>query len=176
MTDIIKRSGEVLLSEGLFLIIVGAIMIYLSQTTTVVLAFLLSIGLVFIGIYRIINSIIARKEITSPFLSAMAGSLLVIIGLYLIFHPLFNALVLTIGSVIYFLIESVSSFSTAISSKGFKQIFWVSLFSGVVQLLLAIVILFGLPFTALWFLGMILGINFCRHNKYFNILLFKKFD
>ena len=144
----------------IFLIIIGAIMLYLSQSTTIILAFLLSIGLSFIGIYRIINSIIARKEIASPFLSIMSGLLLLVIGLYLVFHPLFNTMVLTVAAALYFLLESISSFSTAVTVKGFKQIFWVALFTGVVQLLLSIVILIGLPYSALWFVGMLVGINF----------------
>ncbi|MCD7780383.1 MAG: DUF308 domain-containing protein [Candidatus Gastranaerophilales bacterium] len=160
MTYIIRRSGDILLSEGIFLIILGLIMIYLSQTTTVILAFLLSAGLVFVGIYRIINSIIIRKEIASPFLSVMSGLLLFVIGLYLIFHPIFNTLVLTVAAAVYFILESVTSFSSAIFSRGFKQIFWVSLFAGLIQLFLSIIIVLGLPYTAIWFVGMLLGINF----------------
>lgn len=160
MLNVIKRTGDILLSEGIFLIIIGAIMLYLSQSTTIILAFLLSIGLSFIGIYRIINSVIARKEIASPFLSIMSGLLLLVIGLYLVFHPLFNTLVLTVAAALYFLLESISSFSTAVTVKGFKQIFWVALFTGIVQLLLSIIILIGLPYCALWFVGMLVGINF----------------
>ena len=73
---------------------------------------------------------------------------------------MFNTLVLTVAAALYFLLESVTSFSTAVSVKGFKQIFWVALFTGVVQLFLSIVILAGLPYTALWFIGMLIGINF----------------
>ncbi len=160
MSNVIKRSGDILLSEGIFLIVIGLLMIYLSQTTTVILAFLLSIGLVFIGLYKIINSIIVRKELPVPILSVLAGIFLVIIGLYLVFHPVFNMLLLTIAAAFYFLLESINSFSAAISSKGFKQIFWVGLFSGLVQLLLAIIIILNLPFMSLWFIGMLLGVNF----------------
>lgn len=160
MFNVIKKSGDILLSEGIFLILIGLVMVYLSQSMTVILAFLLSIGLSFIGLYKIINSVIARKEIASPFLSIMSGFLLLIIGLYLVFHPLFNTLLLTVAIALYFLLESISSFSTAVSVKGFKQIFWVALFTGVVQLLLSIVIFIGLPYTALWFIGMLIGINF----------------
>ncbi|MCD7739822.1 MAG: DUF308 domain-containing protein [Candidatus Gastranaerophilales bacterium] len=160
MSNIIKHSGDILLSEGIFLIIIGLVMIYLSQTTTIFLAFLLSAGLVFIGIYRIINTIIMRKEIASPFLQIISGLLLLIIGLYLIFHSIFNTLVLTVGAAMYFIFESINSFSFAISERGFKQIFWVSLFTGLVQLLLALTVILGLPYTAIWFLGMLIGINF----------------
>lgn len=160
MASIINKTEKFLLSDGIFLIIVGMFMIYLSQATTVLFAFLLSIGMFFLGIYKIINSIVTRNEISTAFITIIGGLLLTIIGLYLIFHPIFNTLVLTIGTAIYFLVESINSLSFAISSKGFKQIFWIGLFSGVFQLLLAIMIILGLPDIALWLVGMLLGINF----------------
>lgn len=160
MTSIANKTEKFLLSDGIFLIIIGMLMIYLSQATTVLFAFLLSIGMFFLGIYKIINSIVVRNEISTAFITIIGGLLLTIIGLYLVFHPIFNTLVLTIGTAIYFLVESINSLSFAISSKGYKQIFWIGLFSGVFQLLLAIMIILGLPDIALWLIGMLLGINF----------------
>lgn len=160
MSNIISKTRDFLLTEGIFLIVVGLFMIFMSQASTFFISFLLSIGLFFVGLYRIINSIVTRKNIPAPFLSIMSGIMLAIIGLYLIFHPLFNTLVLTVAAALYFVIESINSFSSAISSKGFKQIFWVGLFSGIVQLILAVIILLGLPFTALWILGLLIGVNF----------------
>ncbi len=160
MENIIRRSGEFLLSEGIFLIIAGILTVYLSQTAAVLLAFILSVGLLFIGLYRFINSIVMRKEITSPFLSVMSGAFLAVIGLYLIYHPLFNILILTLAAVLYFIIESVNSFSVAVSNKGFGKVFLISLFTGIIQLLLAIIIIVGLPYNSLWFIGMLIGINF----------------
>ena len=86
MENIIKRSGEFLLSEGIFLIITGIVMLYLAKTATLLLAFILSVGLLFIGLYRFINSIVMRKEISSPFLSVMSGTFLAVIGLYLFYY------------------------------------------------------------------------------------------
>lgn len=160
MSSIINKTEKILLSDGIFLIIIGMLMIYLSQATTVIFAFILSIGMFFLGLYKIINSIISRNEISTVFISVIGGLLLSIIGGYLIFHPIFNTLVLTIGTAIYFLVESINSISFAISSKGFKQIFWIGLFAGVSQLLLAIMIILGLPDIAIWLIGMLLGINF----------------
>lgn len=160
MSNIITRSRELFLTEGIFLIIVGLFMIFISQAATVFFSFLLSIGLVFIGIYKTVNSIVARRELSAPFISIMSGVLLTVIGLYLVFHPIFNTIILTVAAALYFLIESVSSFANAISSKGFRQIFWVDLFSGLVQLFLAIMIIIGLPSTAFWILGLLIGINF----------------
>ncbi len=160
MASIVNKTEKFLLSDGIFLIIIGMLMIYLSQATTILFTFLLSVGMFFLGIYKIINAIITRNEISTAFITIIGGLLLASIGIYLILHPIFNTLVLTIGTAIYFLIESINSLSFAISSKGFKQIFWIGLFSGVFQLLLAIMIILGLPDIALWLIGMLLGINF----------------
>ena len=160
MENIIKRSGEFLLSEGIFLIITGIVMLYLAKTATLLLAFILSVGLLFIGLYRFINSIVMRKEISSPFLSVMSGIFLAVIGLYLIYHPLFNIMILTIAAALYFIIESINSFSLAVSNGGFKKVFWISLFTGIIQLILAIIIILGLPYNSLWFIGMLIGVNF----------------
>lgn len=159
-TNIIKHSRNLLISEGIFLIIIGLFIIYMSQAATLFFSLLLSIGLFFIGIYRTINAIVTRKDIATPFIAIMSGLLLSIIGLYLILNPLFNSMVLTIGIALFLIVESVNSFSTAVSVKGFKQLFWIALSTGIVQLLLAIIIIWGLPYTALWLLGMIIGINF----------------
>lgn len=160
MSNIIKHAKDFLLTEGIFLILIGLFMIYMCQSTTLILSFMLSIGLFFVGLYRTVNSFILRKELHNPFISIMSAILLTLIGLYLIFHPLFNTLVLTIAVALFFIIESVNSFSAAIEAKGFKQVFWVSLFSGIIQLVLASIILLGLPYTALWLLGLLIGVNF----------------
>ncbi|MCD7879804.1 MAG: DUF308 domain-containing protein [Candidatus Gastranaerophilales bacterium] len=160
MNNIMNYPKTLFLTEGIFLVIIGLLMIYLSQTATIILAFALSAGLLFLGIYRMINSLMLRNELSSPFLSFMIGLLLSIIGLYLIFHPVFNVLVLTVSTIIYFIMESINSFSIAISSRGFKQIFWISIISGVIQLFLAGIILMSIPYGALWIVGMLMGINF----------------
>lgn len=160
MANIIKRSRDFLLTEGIFLILIGLFMIYMSQVTTFFFAFLLSIGLFFIGIYRTVNSIITRRDIPNPFLAIMSGILLALTGLYLILHPVFNTIVLTVAAAMFFIIESVNSFSVAILSKGFKQIFWAALLTGIVQVAMAMIIILGLPYTALWLIGLLIGISF----------------
>lgn len=160
MENIIKSSASLLLAEGIFLILSGITMVYLSQTTTIFFAFLLSIGLLFLGIYKTINNILLRKELKTPVLAILSGILLSAIGLYLIFNPIFNTIFLTLTVAIYLILESINSFSNAFLEKKFKQNFWLGIFAGIIQILLGIIIITGLPYTATWVIGMIMGINF----------------
>lgn len=160
MENIIKSSASLLLAEGIFLILSGITMVYLSQTTTIFFAFLLSIGLLFLGIYKTINNILLRKELKTPVLAILNGILLSAIGLYLIFNPIFNTIFLTLTVAIYLILESINSFSNAFLEKKFKQNFWLGIFAGIIQILLGIIIITGLPYTATWVIGMIMGINF----------------
>lgn len=160
MENIIKSSASLLLAEGIFLILSGITMVYLSQTTTIFFAFLLSIGLLFLGIYKTINNILLRKELKTPVLAILNGILLSAIGLYLIFNPIFNTIFLTLTVAIYLISESINSFSNAFLEKKFKQNFWLGIFAGIIQILLGIIIITGLPYTATWVIGMIMGINF----------------
>lgn len=160
MENIIKSSASLLLAEGIFLILSGITMVYLSQTTTIFFAFLLSIGLLFLGIYKTINNFLLRKELQTPVLAILSGLLLSAIGLYLIFNPIFNTIFLTLTVAIYLILESINSFSNAFLEKKFKQNFWLGIFAGIIQILLGIIIITGLPYTATWVIGMIMGINF----------------
>ncbi len=160
MENIIKSSSSLLLAEGIFLILSGITMVYLSQTTTIFFAFLLSLGLLFLGLYKTINNILLRKELQTPVLAILSGILLSAIGLYLIFNPIFNTIFLTLTVAIYLILESINSFSNAFLEKKFKQNFWLGIFAGIIQILLGIIIITGLPYTATWVIGMIMGINF----------------
>ncbi len=160
MTKTTAYLKDYLLSEGIFLIIIGIIMIYMLQSTTIIFSLLLSTGIFFIGIYRTINSIVTAKNTSSPFISIMSGLLLTAAGFYLMSHPLFNTLILTVAIAFFFVVESIKSFSIAIETKEFKQIFWTALFSGIIQLILAVLIIFNLNSFSFALLGFLIGINF----------------
>ena len=155
-----NNSEKIFLSEGAFLISIGIITIYLSQVTELTFTMLFGLGLSFIGLYKFINSIITRKDIVMPFLSIISALFLILTGIYLIFNPLFNSLFLVIGTIMYLLIDSLVAFSLATESFGNKQVLWVGIFTGLIQLALAAAVFYSAPFYALWISGLALGIDF----------------
>ena len=74
-------------------------------------------------------------------------------------RPLFNLFLLTMGVGIYFVLEGVNSMVMAFESKGVLKHWWVGLLAGLAQFALAFIILFGLPGTALFTIGVLIGVS-----------------
>lgn len=159
MTNTMRIFFKSFLSEGLFLLILGMLILILPQFTTLTLAILLSIAVFFIGVYKLINSIVMHKEIPNPWLSALIGLLLIGLGIYLTINPFFNVIVLTMSIGIYFILEGVNSVTVAFQNRNMIPAWWITLISAIIQFILAFIIIFGLPFTALWTIGILIGIN-----------------
>ncbi len=159
MTNSLKIFFNTFLSEGLFLIVLGVIMLILPQVTTLTLSILLSISIFFIGIYKFINSIVMMRESVRPWLSIIISIILIGLGVYLTTNPFFNIIVLTMAIGIYFILEGINSVSVAFRNRHEIPSWWVTLISSIIQFILAFIIIFGLPFTAIWTIGILIGIN-----------------
>jgi len=74
--------------------------------------------------------------------------------------PLSGILSLTLILIVFFVIEGVASIMFALEHKRELSGQWAwMLVSGIVDLILAAIILAGLPSTAAWALGLLVGIN-----------------
>ena len=90
-------------------------------------------------------------------LSAVIG---IVAGLVLLRWPLSGALSLTLILTAFLTIEGVASIFFALEHKRELSGRWgMMLFSGVVDLILAGMIFAGLPATAAWAIGLLIGIN-----------------
>lgn len=159
MTDIVKRFCNTFLVEGMFLMILGALLLFLPQISTFAVSLLISVALIIGGIYKLISSIIRRDEIEKSWLSALIALLMIGAGAYLTVKPFFSVLVLTMSIGIYFVLEGINSMVIAFESKGILKQWWVGLFAGLAQFALAFIILFGLPGTALYTIGVLIGVS-----------------
>jgi uncharacterized membrane protein HdeD (DUF308 family) len=74
--------------------------------------------------------------------------------------PLAGALSLTLLLTVFFIVEGVASIFYALEHKRELSGRWsFMLFSGVLDLFLASIIILGLPSTVAWALGLLVGIN-----------------
>ena len=90
-------------------------------------------------------------------LSAILG---IVAGIILFGWPVLGAISLTLVLTAFFIIEGVASIMYALDHKKELTGRWTwMLVSGIVDLLLAFIILTGLPGTAVWALGLLVGIN-----------------
>jgi uncharacterized membrane protein HdeD (DUF308 family) len=75
-------------------------------------------------------------------------------------RPLESIFTLTIVLIAYFIVDGVSSIMMAIRYRREGTANWAwMLVSGIVTLILAAIILFGLPETAVWAIGLLVGID-----------------
>ena len=92
--------------------------------------------------------------------SLISGLLAAVVGVLLLAQPVSGAFSLTIVLVAFFIIEGVASIMFALDHKRELSGQWGwMLFSGVVDLVLAVMIFAGLPSTAAWAVGLLVGIN-----------------
>ena len=90
MADMVKRFCNTFLVEGIFVLIVGMLLLILPQVSTLALSLMISVALILAGIYKFISSIIRRDEIEKSWLSATIALLMIVTGAYLTIRPLFN--------------------------------------------------------------------------------------
>lgn|SRR5574344_1506090 len=159
MADMVKRFCNTFLVEGIFFLIIGMLLLILPQISSLAISLVISTALIVAGIYKLISSIIRKDEIEKSWLSVIIALLMIVTGAYLTVRPLFNLFILTMSIGVYFVLEAINSFVIAFESKDILKHWWVGLFAGIAQLALAFIILFGLPSTALFTIGILIGVN-----------------
>ncbi|MGH6980297.1 MAG: HdeD family acid-resistance protein [Stellaceae bacterium] len=147
------------LVEGIILVILGLAAILVPPLAT--LTFTIVIGWIFLvsGVVGLITTFWARHApgFWWSLISALIG---IAAGLVLLFSPLRGTLSLTLVLIAFFVIEGVASIMYAIEHRNQLSGRWGwMLISGIIDLILAAIIFAGLPGTAAWALGLLVGIN-----------------
>jgi len=147
------------LFEGIVLVVLGLAAIMLPLIATIAIAIV--VGWVFLlsGIVGLVATFRMRRA-PAFWWSLLSGILGVVAGLVLLRWPLSGALSLTFVLTIFLVLEGVISLMFALEHKRELSGRWaIMLVSGVVDLILAGIIFAGLPGTAAWAIGLLVGIN-----------------
>jgi uncharacterized membrane protein HdeD (DUF308 family) len=146
----------VVLVEGIILVILGLAAVFIPRTLAVESLF----GLLFLisGITGLITTFWMRQApgFGWSLVSAILG---IVAGMLLVLSPT-RVLSLTLILIVFFVIEGVASIMYALEHKRGRAGQWGwMLVSGIVDLSLAAMILVGLPGSAKWALGLLVGVN-----------------
>jgi uncharacterized membrane protein HdeD (DUF308 family) len=147
------------LVEGVVLLVLGATAIVIPPLAT--LAATLVLGWLFLvsGVVGLFTTFLMRHA-PGFWWSLISAALAVLVGSLLLARPVSGAFSVTLVLIAFFVIEGVASIMFALEHKRELSGRWGwMLASGVVDLLLALMILAGLPGTAAWALGLLVGIN-----------------
>jgi uncharacterized membrane protein HdeD (DUF308 family) len=161
--DALKRSlhdhWRLYLFEGIVLLILGGLAIVVPPLAgigaTIFLGWLLLIG----GIMGLVGTFGTRGAPGFGW-SLLSAILAVVAGVVLLWNPLAGLVTLTYVLIAYFIVDGVFSIILAIEHRRELAGRWEwMLFSGIVDLVLAAVILLGLPWSLAWALGVLVGID-----------------
>lgn len=155
-----KRFLSFVLVEGILLSALGLAMLMLPKITTISFGLMLCLTFIIYGGYKVINAILTRNYSRHFVLNIVAGALLFLTGVFLFMAPMFNLILITSAIGVYFILESIASIAFAVQNKNTLYFWWLAILVGIMQFLLGLIIVLGLPSTALWVVGILAGINF----------------
>ncbi len=155
----IRAHWGLFLTEGIILVILGLIAILVPPIATI--AFTIIIGWLFLisGGVGLATTFYMRHApgFWWALLSAVIG---IAAGIVLLIRPVTGSLSLTLVLIAFFVVEGIATILYAIEHRNQLSGRWGwMLFSGIVDLILAGIIFSGLPGTAAWALGLLVGIN-----------------
>ena len=155
----IQAHWGLFLAEGIILVILGVAAIAVPLIAT--LAFTIIIGWIFLisGIVGLITTFWARGA--PGFWWALISAIIAIAaGVVLLLWPISGSISLTLVLIAFFVVEGIASIMYAIEHRSQLRSQWLwMLVSGIIDLILAGIIFAGLPGTAFWALGLLVGIN-----------------
>jgi uncharacterized membrane protein HdeD (DUF308 family) len=147
------------LFEGIVLVLLGFAAIVLPVVAT--LAFTLVIGWLFLiaGGVGLVTTFWMRNA-PGFWWALLSAAIALAAGVVLILWPISGTLSLTLVLIAFFAVEGIATLMYAFEHKAQLSGRWGwMLASGVVDLILAGIIFAGLPGTAAWALGLLVGIN-----------------
>jgi uncharacterized membrane protein HdeD (DUF308 family) len=155
----IREHWKLFLIEGIVLVILGLLAIVVPPLATIAVAIFIGWLFLISGIAGLITTFGARHA-PGFWWSLLSAVLAIAAGVVLLAWPVSGAVSLTLLLIVFFIIEGVLSIMYALDHKRdlTGQWGWM-LVSGIIDLVLAAIIFAGLPGTAAWALGLLVGIN-----------------
>ncbi len=155
----LREHWRMFLIEGIVLLVLGLGAILIPPVATFAVEILVGWVLLLSGVVGLISTLRMRGApgFGWSLLSALIG---IVAGVVLLAWPVSGTVSLTVILTIFLLFEGVASIMLALNHRhGFSGRWTMLLVSGVIDLVLAAVIVLGLPGTAAWAIGLLVGIN-----------------
>jgi uncharacterized membrane protein HdeD (DUF308 family) len=158
MRSSLKEHWRLFTVQGVLLVILGMIAVAAPQLAAVFTSAFIGWFLFFSGIFRTF-SLIRSTRAPGYWSSLLLAVLTAIVGFIMAWYPLDGAVTLTMLLTAYFIVHGIATFILAFSVKGETGRWVLLLISGLIDFLLAGLVIARWPSTALWVLGLFVGIN-----------------
>ena len=155
----VKAHWKAFLFEGILLVILGVAALILPPLASLAIAIFLGWMFLISGIGGLIVTYWARST-PGFWWSLISAALAVLAGLLLLARPMQAVLTLTIVVGAYFLAEGVATIMYALEHRRELSGRWSwLLISGLVDIAISFMVITGLPSSAEWAIGVLVGIN-----------------
>jgi uncharacterized membrane protein HdeD (DUF308 family) len=159
MSAAVREHWKAFLIEGIVLVVLGLAAMIVPPLASLAVTIVLGWLFLFSGAAGLVVTFWARK-MPGFWWSLFSAALAVAAGIVLLAKPVQGTLTLTIVVGAYFLAEGVATIMYALEHKKELSERWGWLLTaGIMDILVAGFIIAGLPGSALWALGLLVGIN-----------------
>jgi uncharacterized membrane protein HdeD (DUF308 family) len=155
----LREHWKLFLTEGIVLSILGLLAVALPMLATIGFTILLGWLFVLSGVVGLATTFMMRG-LPGFWWALVSGLIALGAGVVLLASPVSGAVSLTLVLIAFFIVEGIVSILYAIEHRAQLTDRWGwMLFSGLVDLGLAAMIFAGLPSSASWAIGLLVGIN-----------------
>jgi uncharacterized membrane protein HdeD (DUF308 family) len=155
----IREHWRLVLIEGILLIVLGVAAVIVPPIAGIEITLLLGSLLLVSGLFGLVSSFSMRNA-PGFWWSLLAAAWAIIAGVLLLGWPVTGLLSLTFVLIAYFIVEGITTILYALEHRQDLPNRWGwMLTSGIVDLILAGLVIAGLPGTATWALGLLVGID-----------------
>lgn len=155
--DDLRRNWGWLMALGVVWIALGTLAILVPGPATLALELLLGALFAVGGVAQIAQAFTCRRW-RGALWHMLGGALALLLGGLLLFFPFEGALTLTLFVSAFFLVDGAIKIVTALGNRALPNWGWM-LASGVLGILVGVLIWLGWPSSAVWVLGLLVGIQ-----------------
>ena len=143
--------------QGALMALAGILAIAHPAMSSIALVIFFGWLLIISGIAQGISLIDARS-VPHFWLQLVSVALFIIVGAIFLRNPAESVLTLTLLVIVFLMVEGISKIIFSLTIRPFPNWGWI-LVSGIIGVFLSFVLWSRMPVTAVWFLGMLLGIS-----------------
>jgi len=155
----VRRHWALFLFEGIVLVILGVLALLAPVIASVAVTVFFGWILLISGIVGLVTTFRAHQA-TGFWWSLLSDAVAIVAGVVLLVWPLQGTLSLSAVLIAFLFVQGVLTIMYALEHRSALSGRWGWLLaSGIVDVVLGILLFVGLPGTALWLLGIVLGVN-----------------
>lgn len=157
LRDAVQRHALWYLIQGVILMVAGFLAVIYPAISSFATVSLLGWLLIISGLAQGI-SLMGTRQVPHFWLQVISVALGVLIGLLFLRDPAQALMTLSLLLIIFFMIEGISRMVFALTIRPYPNWIWVFA-SGIVGIALSILLWSMLPVTAIWLIGVLLGVH-----------------